>query len=46
MHKIKVRNAERKSPLVKPKRIWEDTIKMDIIWGVDWIHLAEDTDHW
>jgi hypothetical protein len=19
---------------------------MDIIWGVDWIHLAEDTDHW
>jgi hypothetical protein len=37
---------EGKSPLGRPRRRWEDNIKMDtkeIGWdGVDWIHLAQD----
>jgi hypothetical protein len=36
-------------PLGRPKRRWEDNIKMDL-WGgfgdVDWIHLAQDRDKW
>jgi hypothetical protein len=30
-------------------RRWEDNIKVDlqeVVWGMDWIHLAEDTDAW
>jgi hypothetical protein len=34
----------------RPRHRWEDGIKMDlreIGWGcVEWIHLAEDRDHW
>jgi hypothetical protein len=40
---------EGKRPLGRPRRRWED-IRMDlrgIGWkGVDWIHLAQDTEHW
>jgi hypothetical protein len=39
---------ERKGPLGRPSRRWEDDTKMDIKeirWdGVDWINLAEDRD--
>ena len=39
---------EGKSPLGRPRRRWEDNIKMDtkeIGWdSVDWIHLAQDRD--
>jgi hypothetical protein len=39
-----------KRPLGKPKRGWEDNIKMDLQdvgWGVmDWIALAQDRDRW
>jgi len=39
---------EGKGPLGRPRRKWEDDIRIDlreIGWeGVDWIHLAQDTD--
>jgi hypothetical protein len=41
---------EGKRTLERPRRRWEDGIKMDlreIGWGgVEWIHLAEDRDRW
>jgi hypothetical protein len=41
---------ERKRPLERPRRRWEDGIKMDLRetgWGdVEWIHLAQDRDRW
>ena len=41
---------EGKRPLGRPRRRWEDNIKMDI-WemlcgGMDWLDLAEDRDMW
>jgi hypothetical protein len=34
----------------RPRRRWEDNIKMDIqevrFWGMDWIDLAQDRDRW
>jgi hypothetical protein len=40
----------RKRPLGRPGRRWKDGIEMDfreIGWvGVEWIHLAQDRDHW
>jgi hypothetical protein len=39
-----VGKPERKRPLGRPRRRWEDNITMDLIgigWaGIDWIHLA------
>jgi hypothetical protein len=36
--------------LGRPRRRWEDGIRMDIrkigCWGVDWIRLAQDRDRW
>jgi hypothetical protein len=35
--------------LGKPRRRWEDNIKMDlqeVRWGMDWIELAQDRDRW
>jgi hypothetical protein len=42
---------EGKSPLGRPRDRWEDGIRMDLKeigwgWGVEWIHLAQDRDHW
>jgi hypothetical protein len=36
-------------PLGRPRRRWEDNIKMDLQdvgWGMDWIRLAQDRDRW
>jgi hypothetical protein len=45
-----VGKPERKRPLGKLKRRWEDAIRMDlreIGWGsVEWIQLAQDRDRW
>jgi hypothetical protein len=45
-----VGKPEGKRPLERPRRRWEDGIKMDlreIGWGgVEWIHLAQDRDCW
>jgi hypothetical protein len=50
MYRVLVGKPERKSPLGRPRRRWEDGIKMDlreIGWGgVEWIQLAQDRDRW
>jgi hypothetical protein len=50
VYKVLVGNPARKRPLERPRRRWEDGIKMDlreIGWGgVKWIHLAQDRDRW
>jgi hypothetical protein len=36
-------------PLGRPRRRWEDNIKIDIQelgWGMDWIEVAQDRDRW
>jgi len=37
-------------PLVRPRRRWEDHIKMSLqeggCWGMDWIGLVQDRDRW
>jgi hypothetical protein len=45
---ILVGRPERRRPLVRPRRRWEDNIKMDLreigFGDVDWIHWAQDRD--
>jgi hypothetical protein len=44
-----VGKPEGRRPLERPRRGWEDNIKMDLRevgWGVDWIHLAQDIERW
>ena len=47
---VLVRKPEGKRPLGRPRRRWEDNIKMDIqkVGGGrgDWMELAEDRDRW
>jgi hypothetical protein len=49
-YRILVGKPEGKRPLGRPRRRWENDIKMylrEIGWGVmDWIHLAQDRDYW
>jgi hypothetical protein len=49
-YKIMVGKPEGKISLGRPRRRWEDTIKMDLreigFWSVDWIHLAQGRDFW
>jgi hypothetical protein len=49
-YNILVRRPEGKRPLGRPRRRWEDNIKMDLggIWfgDVNWIHWAQDRDRW
>jgi hypothetical protein len=50
MYKVLVGKPERKSPLGRPRRKWEDGIRMDLreigLGGVDWIRLSQDRDRW
>jgi hypothetical protein len=45
-----VGKPEGKRPLGRPRRRWEDNIKLDLTeigWdGMDWLHLAQDRDQW
>jgi hypothetical protein len=45
-----VEKPEGRRPLGRPRRRWEDNIKMDLRevgWGgMDWINLAQDRDRW
>jgi hypothetical protein len=46
-----VGKPEGKRPLGRPRRRWEDNIKMDLreivgLGGLDWIDLAQDRDQW
>ena len=50
VHKVLVGKPEGKRPLGRPRRRWEDNIKMDLQemgrgYG-DWMELAEDRDRW
>jgi hypothetical protein len=48
VYRMLVRKPERKRPLGRPSRRWEDNIKMDLqevgCGGIDWIDLAQDRD--
>jgi hypothetical protein len=48
--RILVGRPEGRRPLGRPKRTWEDIIKMglqEVGWeGVDWIDMAQDRDRW
>jgi hypothetical protein len=50
VYRILVGRPEGKKPLRRPKRKWEDNIKMDLreigIDGVNWIRLAQDWIRW
>jgi hypothetical protein len=50
VYRVLMRKLEGKRPLERQRRRWEDGIKMDlreIGWGgVEWIHLAQDSDWW
>jgi hypothetical protein len=50
VYKVLMGKPEGKRPLGRPRRRWEDEIRMylrDIGWrSVDWIQLAQDRDRW
>ena len=49
MHRVLVGKPEGKSPLGRPRRSWEDNIKMDlreVRGGGDWLELSQDRDRW
>jgi hypothetical protein len=47
-YNILVGRPEGRRPLVRPRRRWEDNIKMDLgeIGFADWMHLAQDRESW
>jgi hypothetical protein len=49
-YRILVGRPEGRRPLGRPRRKWEDNIKMDlqeVVWeGMDWIDMAQDRDRW
>jgi hypothetical protein len=50
VYKVLVGKPERKRPLGRPRRRWEDRIRMYLreigLGGVNWIQLAQDRDRW
>ena len=50
VYRILVWKLEEKRSLGRPRRRWEDNIKMDLhevgCRGVDWIELSQDRDRW
>jgi len=49
VHRVVVGKPEGKSPLGRPRRRWENNIKMDLRevgGGGDWMALAQDRDRW
>jgi len=48
--RVLVGKPEGKRPFGRPRRRWEDNIKMDLqevrCGGMDWIELAPDRDRW
>jgi hypothetical protein len=49
-YRIFVGKPEGKRPLGRPRRRWEDNIRMDLreigFGGIDWIDLAQGRDQW
>jgi hypothetical protein len=50
VYNVLVGKPEGKRPFGRPRRRWEDVIRIDLkeigFWGVDWIRLAQDRDRW
>jgi hypothetical protein len=50
VYSVLVGKPEGKRPLGRPRRRWEDNIKMDLqevgCGGMDWTDLAQDRDRW
>ena len=50
VYRVLVGKPEGKRPIRRPRRSWEDNIKMDlqevVCGGMDWIKLAQDRDRW
>jgi hypothetical protein len=49
VYRVLVGKPEGKRPLGRPRREWEDNIKMDLevgCGGIDWIELAQNRDRW
>jgi len=49
VQRVLVGKPEGKSPLGRPRRRWEDNIKMDVQevgGGGDWMELAQDRERW
>jgi len=49
VHRVLVGKPEGKRPLGRPKRRWEDNIKIDLREvgvGGDWMELAQNRDRW
>jgi hypothetical protein len=50
VYSVLVGKPEGKKSMGRPRRIWENTIKMDLqevgCGGMDWIELAQDRDRW
>jgi hypothetical protein len=50
VYKVLVGKLEGNRPLGRPRRMWEDGIRMDFmeigLGGVDWIRLSQDRDRW
>jgi len=50
VYRVLVRKSEGKRPLGRPRRRWEENIKMDLqkvgCGGMDWIEMAQDRDRW
>jgi len=50
VYRVLVGTPERKRPLGRNKRRWEDNIKMDLqkmgCEGMDWIDLVQDRERW
>jgi hypothetical protein len=50
VYRVLVGRPENKRPVGRPRRRWEDNIKMDLreIWidGANWIQLAQDRAQW
>ena len=50
VYRVLVRKIEGRRPLGRPRRRWEDNIRMDLRevgrGGMDWIELVQDRDSW
>jgi hypothetical protein len=50
VHRVLVGKSEGRRPLGRPRRRWEDNIRMDLrevgCGCVDWMELVEDRDRW
>jgi len=50
VYRVLMGKPEGKRPFGRPRRIWEDNIKMHLqevgCWSMDWIELPKDRDKW